>query len=126
MKNRTFKILILALTVITLLIYYYYYQRKDVEVLNVTDRCQGNPCKIDFVVANKTNNYVTCKLSVRVLKRTGGAKSSRVVTPGFAAEKIFDLELYPKEKKEFQENLELTSPGSKVQVAAYNVKMLFQ
>ena len=125
MKVNKHKITILPLAVIaSLLIAYYFYQRIDVEVLNVTSDCSKNPCKISFLVINKTNEYVGCDLSIRGLKRSKGAKSSAVSTPGFAGEKLMKIELYPRERKEFEETLTLTEWAWSIQVNAWNVRKI--
>lgn len=97
---------------------------KDVTITDVKSDCSKNPCKINFLLTNKTNNYVTCKVSIRAHRSTPGAKSSGVVTPGFAGEKIFEIELYPQEKKQIEESLLLTGRKSRIVVKAFNIQQL--
>jgi len=106
------------------LIALYFFQKKDVEVTEVNSDCKENPCKVSFVLTNKTKYYVACKVSIIAHKRTPGAKTSGVVTPGFADEKIIDLELHPEEKKKINEILLVTGSKSRISVIAHNIKKL--
>ena len=80
--------------------------------------------KINFILTNKTNHYLSCDVSIRAHRKTPGAKSARVVQPGFAGEKIIEIELYPKEKKEIEETLLLAGMKSRIRVNAYNLDSL--
>lgn len=104
----------------------YFYQRKDVAITDINTDCKGNLCRVNFSVVNKTNNYVSCRVSIRALKRTPGAKTSGVVTQGFAGEKLLDLELAPKEAKIMDENLSLTASASRILVKAFNVDKIYK
>jgi hypothetical protein len=122
MKKKKPLLVGLSLTIISLLVALYFFQRKDVEVSKISSDCKENACKVIFVLTNKTNYYITCKVSIRAHKRTPGSKSSGVVTPGFSGERILDFELHPKEKKEINEGLLLTGSKSRISVIAYNIK----
>jgi len=124
MKKKPSIIIGLSVSLVALLIAIYFFQRKDIEVSEITSNCKESPCKVSFVLTNKTNYYVVCKLSIRAHKRTPGAKSAGAVTPGFAGEKIIDFELHPKERKKVNETLLLTGSKSRISVTAYNIKKL--
>jgi hypothetical protein len=122
MKKKLPKILIFPIVIIALIIIIATYLRKDVTVSNVSTDCRKNPCKINFILTNKTNHYLSCNVSIRAHRKTPGAKSARAVEAGFAGEKIIEIELFPKEKRKIEETLLLTGMKSRIRVNAYNVK----
>jgi len=124
MKKKTPLIFGLPAVVLLLLATLYFFQTKDVEVSEIKSDCRKSPCKISFILTNKTNYYIGGKVSIRAHKRTPGAKSTGVVTPGFAGEKIINLELYPKERKKVAETLSLTASKSRISVIAHNIQEL--
>jgi hypothetical protein len=118
------KIFLIPIVIITIIFIVGAFLRKDITISNVSSDCRKNPCTIEFGIENKTNDHVLCKVSIRAHKSTPGAKSSGVVTPGFAGEKIIELKLYPKEKLEIKESLLLTGRKSRIIVNAFNINKL--
>ncbi len=121
MRNKPLKIVAIPFVVVAILIALYFYQRKDVEVTEVSTKCNKNICTTSFVLSNKTNNYISCKVSIRAHKRIRGYKSTAAVKPGFAGEKIMVVELHPKEIKKIEENLLVKGLVSRINVNAFNV-----
>lgn len=122
MKNKVPRIISIPLVIAVSMLALYLYQRKDVEILSIRHDCKNKPCKVGFVIENKTNNFISCSVSIRALRSSPGSKSSAVSAPGFAGEKIMDIDLFPKETKEIEEVLTLRGSISRIQVNAFNIR----
>ena len=112
------------ITIIVLLVSLYLFKKEGVEVIDISINRKVNPCKVDFTLINKLNYYISCKVSIRGFRSTPGRHTPGVVEPGFSGEKILNIELYPKEKKEIRETLKLYGATSRVKVNAFNVLIL--
>jgi hypothetical protein len=121
MRKKPQKIIAISFVLVAILIAIYFYQRKDVEVTEVSTKCNKNICTTSFVLTNKTNNYISCKVSIRAHKRIRGSKTTAAVKPGFAGEKIMVVELHPKEIKKIEEHLTVEGLVSRINVNAFNV-----
>lgn len=121
MKKKKAKIASISIVIALLMVGFYFYNRKDVEVLSINSNCNKYPCEIDFIVLNKTYDYLSCNLSIRGLKRVG-ARTSAAAGPDHAGEKTIKIDLAPRERKVVKETLLLKGSASKIQVIAWNIK----
>lgn len=121
-KQPLFIVILVSITV--LLVALYFFEKEDVEVTEISINRKVNPCSVDFILINKLNYYVSCKVSIRGFRSTPGRHTPGVVEPGFSGEKIIDIELYPKERKEIRETLKLSGATSRIKVNAFNVRIL--
>ena len=124
MKKKQPLFVVIPVLIIVLLVSLYLFKKKDVEVIDISINRKVNPCKVDFTLINKLNYYISCKVSIRGFRSTPGRHTPGVVELGFSGEKILNIELYPKEKKEIRETLKLNGATSRVKVNAFNVRIL--
>lgn len=120
MKRKKSTAAIFAIVAIAIFTGIYYYQRKEVETVLISTNCRKYPCEVNFKVLNKTNDYLACNISIRGLKKFRSRPIGDSAS-GFAAEKILELKLYPREKRNIIEYLEMKVPYSEIQVLAWNI-----
>jgi hypothetical protein len=124
MKKKQPLFIVIPVLIAVLLVVLYFFNKEDVEVTDISINRKVNPCKVDFILINKLNYYISCRVSIRGFRRTPGRHTAGVVEPGFSGEKIIDIELYPKERKVIRETLILSGATSRIQVNAFNVRIL--
>lgn len=124
MKKKQPLFIVIPVLITVLLVSLYLFEKEDIEVADISINRKVNPCKVDFILINKLNYYVSCKVSIRGFRSTPGRHTPGVVEPGFSGEKILDIELYPKEEKEIRETLKLDGATSRIKVKAFNVRIL--
>lgn len=124
MKKKQPLFIVIPVLMVVLLVLLYLFEKEDIEVTDISINRKVNPCKVDFILINKLNYYVSCKVSIRGFRSTPGRHTPGVVEPGFSGEKILYIELYPKEKKKIREILKLNGATSRIKVKAFNVRIL--
>lgn len=124
MRKKHSLLIVIPVSITILLIALYFFEKEGVEVAEVSINLTEKPCHVDFVLINKLNYYVSCKVSIRGFRRLPGRHTPGAVQPGFTGEKILNVELYPGEKKALKEVLKLSGPTYRIKVHAFNVKIL--
>jgi hypothetical protein len=124
MKKKQPLYIVIPVLIAVLLVALYFFNKEDVEITDISINRKVNPCEVDFILINKLNYYISCKVSIRGFRRTSGRHTPAAAEPGFSGEKIIDIELYPKERKEIRETLKLNGATSRIKVNAFNVRIL--
>ncbi len=114
------KILILGFCLVVLFISYYFYTRKDITYSKPEWHCKKGKCEVSFTLENKTSNYVTCKVSIRALRRLGSKQSSTVNR--ICGETTLNIELNPEELREIVEVVDVSYPAYMMQVYLWDIK----
>ncbi len=94
----------------------------DVAVKVLSSECRNYICRVDVEIANHTNDYLACNLSVRGLRKTG--KASNDTTPGFAGETMIPLKLHPKEKRRMTIEVTMRARHSTIQAHAWDLRRI--
>lgn len=119
MKKKQSKFLILVAALIAGFAVVYFYSRKDVEISHIQWKCETKPCIVNFQVENKTNRYITCKISIRAVR--DGGKKTFVSTKGFAGEKTIDINISPRNDMKIREPLKTLGHFRTIQVQAWAI-----
>lgn len=99
---------------------YLFFDQANVSVADKNWECRTVKgrllCTASFTLINKTHNYVECNVSVRAQTKVGGEKTASLRNVG---EKIFKLELHPKQVLNLTEEIHVTRMPTVVQINAW-------